>query len=334
MKINIYYGGRGIVDDPSLYAINKIQGVFTELNVKNELFRLCDLKNTIPTLPASINDCDGIILATCVEWFGIGGYLQQFLDSCWLYGNREKFSKTYMFPLVVSTTYGEKGSAMSLCEAWELLGGISTDSILTAYVSNIRTFESNQNYNTLIERFAENVYRTISQKTPTMPSSTQNMKKLGGAIPNMPLTPKETEQLSKYASDESYVQQQKEDIKELTEFFKGRLEKSHIDEATQYIKDFETHFNSDAGINAVYKFEIKEKEKPLILEVNEGILKCYYGEFDDPGLRCKLDQDMMDDIVGGRITVQRAFMTGAIQAKGDIRLLRELDRLFDFEVTK
>ena len=33
MKINIYYGGRGIVDDPTLYVLDKIQDVLDELNI-------------------------------------------------------------------------------------------------------------------------------------------------------------------------------------------------------------------------------------------------------------------------------------------------------------
>ena len=81
MKINIYYGGRGILDDPTLYVINKMQDVLTELNVKVERFNLYELKSTITTLPASINDADGIVLATTVEWYVIGVYMMQFLDA-------------------------------------------------------------------------------------------------------------------------------------------------------------------------------------------------------------------------------------------------------------
>ena len=33
MNINIYYGGRGLVDDPTILVINKIQEVLDELNV-------------------------------------------------------------------------------------------------------------------------------------------------------------------------------------------------------------------------------------------------------------------------------------------------------------
>ncbi|HAG68837.1 MAG TPA: SCP-2 sterol transfer family protein [Lachnospiraceae bacterium] len=330
MKINIYYGGRGILDDPSLYVIGKMQEVFKELNVRTELFKLYELKNTITTLPASINDCDGVILATTVEWFGIGGFMQQFLDACWLYGNREKISSTYMCPVVMSTTYGEKEAVYGLQSAWEILGGLTANRGLSAYVSNIRTFEGNPGYNSIIEKYAENVYRIISQKAPVMPSSNQAMKKLTGAIPNMPLTPQETEQLSRYAADETYVQQQKEDIAELTSLFKGKLEQGKTNDDSRYITAFETHYNKSMELTATYRFEIKEKEKPLIVQVSDGLIKCYYGDYDNPDLRCKLDCSMMDQIISGRITVQRAFMTGAIQAKGDIKMLRERDQVFRF----
>ena len=56
MKVNIYYGGRGLMDDPTLFVINKMQSVLEELNVKVERFMLCELKNTITTLPQTLKD--------------------------------------------------------------------------------------------------------------------------------------------------------------------------------------------------------------------------------------------------------------------------------------
>ena len=40
MKINIYYGGRGLMDDPTLYVINKMQEVLEELRVTVVRFNL------------------------------------------------------------------------------------------------------------------------------------------------------------------------------------------------------------------------------------------------------------------------------------------------------
>ena len=105
MKINIYYGGRGLLDDPTLYVINKFQEVLEELRVTVERFNIYEQKNAIATLPQTFKDADGIILATTVEWLGMGGYMVQFLDACWLYGDKEKISSLYMQPIVMSTTY-------------------------------------------------------------------------------------------------------------------------------------------------------------------------------------------------------------------------------------
>ena len=73
MKVNIYYGGRGLLDDPTLYVVNKMQEVLTELRVEVERYNIYEHKNSITTLPQTIKDADGIILATTVEWLGIGG---------------------------------------------------------------------------------------------------------------------------------------------------------------------------------------------------------------------------------------------------------------------
>ena len=94
MKINIYYGGRGLLDDPTLYVLNKMEDVLRELRVKVERYNIYEHKNEIATLPQTIKDADGIVLATTVEWLGLGGYMQEFLDSCWLYGDKEIIRNT------------------------------------------------------------------------------------------------------------------------------------------------------------------------------------------------------------------------------------------------
>ena len=329
MKVNIYYGGRGIIDDPTLYVINKMQDVLEELNVKVERFNLYELKNSIITLPASLNECDGIILATTVEWYGIGGYLMQFLDACWLYGNKEKISKTYMCPIVMSTTSGEREAKTQLSVAWEILGGLPVSG-LCGYVSDTMNFELNKDYASLIEKKAENIYRTISQRTITLPSSNQTITKMVDKSPSITLSPQETEQLSQYASDESYVQQQKEDISELASYFQGMLDAKAVDENTVYISDLEEHFKKDVAINAVYKLQIKERKKSLIIEVKNRELNCYYGNTEEADVYCKLTGEIMNKIISGNITFQRAFMSGEMQVKGDFRILILLDQVFSF----
>ena len=62
MKVNIYYGGRGVLDDPTLYVLQKIEEVLRELRVTVERFNIYEMKNSIPSLPKTLKDADGIIL--------------------------------------------------------------------------------------------------------------------------------------------------------------------------------------------------------------------------------------------------------------------------------
>ena len=52
MKVNIYYGGRGLLEDPTLYVIGKMEQVLTELQVEVKLYNIYEQKNAISMLPA------------------------------------------------------------------------------------------------------------------------------------------------------------------------------------------------------------------------------------------------------------------------------------------
>lgn len=54
-------------------------------------------------------------------------------------------------------------------------------------------------------------------------NSNQAVKQTILRTPQLELTPQESEQLSKYVSDDTYVKKQKEDIEELATMFKGML---------------------------------------------------------------------------------------------------------------
>ncbi len=328
MKINIYYGGRGLLDDPTLYVLNKMEEVLCELRVTVERINIFEHKNEIATLPQTMKDADGIILATTVEWLGIGGYMQQFLDACWLYGDKSKIQTTYMQPIVMSTTYGEREGEMTLANAWEILGGLPCSGIC-GYVEDLVSFEMNKEYNVIIEKKAENLYRTISQKMKSLPTSNQAVKQTISRTPQMELTPQESEQLSKYVSDDSYVKKQKEDIQELASMFKDMLGRENQEEETAYIDKFRDTFQPQPDFHARYLFMIADKN-PLFIEVNGEELNIHYGQEENIDIYAKLSPEVLENIIGGRMTFQRAFMTGEMTAKGNFKILRMLDTLFNF----
>lgn len=329
MKINIYYGGRGLIDDPTLYVINKMQEVFDELNVKTERFNLYEQKNNIATLPQTLKEADGVILATTVEWYGIGGYMQQFLDACWLYGDKTKISGLYMRPVVMSTTYGEKEAVLTLSNAWEILGGTPLSGVY-GYVDDLISFEMNEEYAKLIEKRAENTYRAISQKQVGLPTSNLAVKENVLRTKGIELTPQESEQLSKYASDDTYVKKQKEDIQELTNMFKDMMNKKEGNTTTEFIDELVEKYRKIPDFYGIYKLVISDKKKPLIIDIGPGGLECYYGNMEGADVVAKLTSEIMNSIIAGRITFQRAFMSGEMTAKGDFKLLRMLDEVFPF----
>ena len=330
MKVNIYYGGRGLLEDPALYVMDKLTEVLEELRVEVDRYNVYEEKNGIAMLPATLKEVDGIVLATTVEWFGIGGYMSQFLDACWLYGDKEKIASLYMLPVVMATTYGERDGELALCKAWEMLGGIPMNG-LAAYVEEHIEFENNPVYRDIIEKKAEMLYRSIRQKIKNLPSSTNAVIQTVQRGSGIELTPQESEQLSIYVSDDTYVKKQKEDIEELAQLFKNRLGEAGSDKKEgEFISALRKHFHPVSGYRAVFSIQFTDTGKTLIIEINGEELKCYYGTHPKPDVAARTVRDIMESITNGRITFKRAFMEGSLSAKGDFELSRSFDTIFQF----
>lgn len=332
MKVNIYYGGRGLLEDPTLYVMTKLTAVLDELHVKVARYNLYEEKNTIAMLPKTLKEADGVILATTVEWMGIGGYMQQFLDACWLYADKDRLSKLYMLPVVMATTYGERDAVLTLIKSWELLGGIPCNGI-SAYVDNNVDFETNKDYAQFIEKTAESFYRTIHQKIKMLPTSNTAIKQNVLKVNSIVLTPQESEQLSVYISDDTYVKKQKEDIEELTQLYKEILDTNTEGEGGQeFIKNLKENFHPVDDFSASYAINLSDIKKTLVVEINDKKLKCYYGEKPDADVIAKTTHSIMNKLVLGRITFQGAFMSGELTAKGNFKTLRTFDQVFQFNI--
>ena len=327
MRVNIYYGGRGLIDDPTIYVIERISKVLDELRVNVERYNLYEEKSNIAVLPKTLKEADGVILAASVEWLGIGGNLQPFLDSCWLYGDKEKISHIYMLPVVMATTYGEREAEYDLIHAWEMLGGVPCEG-LCAYVENHVEFETNAEYNLMIEKKAENFYRTISKKMAAFPNSSMQVKKTVLKGSTLSLTPQESEQLSVYVSNDKYVKKQKEDIEELASLFKGMLgEEADTDEYTPLIRD---NFYPLDGFKALFRIDLTDRGFSLVVDINEKELDCYKGTAENADVTAKMGSEVLSDIVHGKKTFQSAFMSGDLSAQGNFKILRNFDTVFRF----
>lgn len=336
MKVNVYYGGRGLLEDPTLFVLDRLIQVLEELRVTVTRYNIYEDKAGIATLPNTLKDCDGVILASSLEWFGMGGFMQQFLDMCWLYGDKEKISKLYMMPVVIATAYGEQDTELSLRKAWDVLGGISING-LVAYVDSYEVFEKNSAYLSLIEKKAEELYRSINQRHVKLPTSNTAVKNNIIKKRNITLTPQESEQLSKFVADDGYVKKQKQDIAELSAMFKQMMgeDDSKVEETYEddIVEAFHKNYFPEQGFAAKYVFVIPDLGKYLVITVG-ATLECGYGEDQDGDVKLKVTSDMLRRIISGNMTFQNGFMSGEITAKGNFKTLRTLDQLFRFRYRK
>lgn len=355
------------MENPAIYVLNKMTEVLKELRVEVTRYNIFEDKNAITTLPSTLKGVDGIILATTVEWFGIGGYMQQFLDMCWLYADEQELSNMYMLPVVMATTYGERDAELSLIKAWELLGGIPVTG-LAAYVENLDEFEQNEDYGKIIEKKTEALYRTIHQKTQSLPTSELAVKNSLLKPRTIELTPQESEQLSKFVSDETYVKQQKEDIEELSAMFKKMLSEDGTEETEdteaetdggitgtisdkgvkaaekaagdqdvvdkeidEVISSFIKNYRAEQGFTASYAIIISDKDKILHIEAAPEHIKCFYAATDEADVILRTTTKVLEKVITGRTDFQKGFMAGEISARGNFKTLRMLDTIFCFK---
>lgn len=247
-----------------------------------------------------------------------------------LYGDKEKIKSLYMMPVVLSTTYGEKEAQFTMVKAWEMLGGIPCNGIC-AYVNDTATFETSTEYSYLIEKSIENFYRVFSKKMSSLPSSSMAVRENVMQPKAIRLTPQESEQLSEFVSDESYVRQQKEDIQELSQMFKAMLgDDAGQKEEEPYIQEFKEAFQPIPNVALSFQWELTDIQKKLVFEIDNGALNCYYGEKEDADVEIRSTKQILEKVIHGEAPLQTAFMGGELTAKGNFRVLHTFDSLFRF----
>ncbi len=345
MKINIYYGGRGELVDPTMAVLDRMTDVLKSLNVMDVTrYDIHEHKSQIPTLHQTIEGCDGIILATTVEWLGIGGYMMEFLDSLWLYGNRELISSIYMQPVVLSTTTGEREAMLTLENAWETLGGPLCEG-LCGYVADAAEFSANRDFEKIIEKKAENLYKTLSQKPKALPSSKLAVSQSVQRTQRIILSPQESEQLSQYVTDDRYVKKQKEDIIELSSMYRnllGGAEDKSGGAENELIRAFVGAYVPQTDEWLSFVFEITDEERSMLVSAKGQEVECrflsrseaadaYDSETEQYDLYLRITLDILTNITSGRETFQRAFSTGEMTARGRFETIRMLDRCFPFK---
>ena len=98
----------------------------------------------------------------------------------------------------------------------------------------------------------------------------------------------------------------------------------------RYNKSHCADLTAKKAIDNADKFMFADKKKPLFIEVKDEDLTIRYGQEENIDIYAKLTPEVMDGVIAGRMTFQRAFMTGEMTAKGNFKILRMLDTVFNF----
>ena len=56
---------------------------------------------------------------------------------------------------------------------------------------------------------------------------------------------------------------------------------------------------------------------PLVIKVDNAQMECYYGTCEQADVELQIASDVMNEIIQGRMTFQRAFMAGSMKMRGD-----------------
>jgi len=102
-----------------------------------------------------------------------------------------------------------------------------------------------------------------------------------------------------------------------------------MSDVNSLLDDMQKRFNSDAAddLDAIFQYDITDNGSWQI-EIKDGTCGVTEGTSLDPNVTLAMDLDTMIGVMNGEIDGMQAFMSGDIQATGDIMLATRLTDIF------
>ncbi len=93
--------------------------------------------------------------------------------------------------------------------------------------------------------------------------------------------------------------------------------------------EMKSRFNADAaaGTDAVFQYEISDGGEWFVT-VQDGSCEVTEGSNDDATVTLRMDTETLEEVMSGETDGMQAFMSGRIQADGDIMLATKLAAIF------
>lgn len=110
---------------------------------------------------------------------------------------------------------------------------------------------------------------------------------------------------------------------------KNDNEVSKMADLNAIFTEMKSRFNADAaaGTDAVFQYEISDGGEWYV-SVQDGGCEVAEGNSDDATVTLRMDSATLEEVMSGETDGMQAFMTGRIQADGDIMLATKLAALF------
>ena len=317
----------------------------------------------IQQIANKINDSAGVIFVSNTILAAPSGIIKVFLENLGHLSYKNMIEGKYGFSVCFTDSLGERESAEYILKAWEMLGGIEGGKIALW----VKDMEGLKNLRESIEKRVEAFYKIFRQPGQKIPNSynqsvtmTVNEKKISGwTVPKIDLdeinkqnNQEETVQV-KNSSFEDFSKVQEKDIKELTDFFKQQMFSAgnelainaygtyakpsarpvveHRKTCKQMTKNLPHYFQPHLAADFVgsFQFNITGKESfDGYIVIDKGECSYFDGIKEDADITMIMEEDIWVDILRGKISAQKAFMTGQLKVRGNFVLLNRLDQLF------
>lgn len=350
-QITIVYGGEGFADDAVLVALQRIGKVLSELGIGIHRIDLYKQELEMEQVFECFQESIGIVLGINVEWFGIGYRLQQFLDQCFFEGEEQYFKNKSLFGVCFSRGAFEREAYNHVLHSWEILGGAEGESLL-ATIKTGAELETNFNWLRTIDKRTENFYRLINSQPGFLPRSSKLDKAYielpvaetlaiegadqGAQSPELASGEKRKSSNQGIIKDyENFLEKQKDDIQEISSLFQKKLNKKkrlvEIPELLNKAYD-KTAFAKDGLLKERIQLVIEDDpEENTIVEIDGKGIRSFYGNVAEANVRIVGEREVFMSIFEGKLTMQRAFMTGKVKAKGDFTIIYKFEDYFDFK---
>ena len=308
---------------------------------------------------------DGVILsfATCLS--APCSVMQIFLEHLSADKFSSCFKNKNIFLITSSPDYGEAASLSYVSRVIASLGGYCAVSL---GVNNTLVESMDDALKNSIEKYAEDYYRVVRQNRRFVvpgdgappraeknnSASIKNITRDDASALNGERRPKVTAaELIKNIDMDSFTQKQEQDIDEITQYFANKYkDDSQKEKPGQVIREplagnaapaprlktcrqltqnlihyYQPQLAGD--LNAVIQFAIAGEENfDGYLAVSNGECEYKDGVAGSPDISILCDSSVWLDVLKGRFTAQKAFMTGRLKVRGNFVLLTKFDQIF------